>query len=586
MNPGKPPTTQKKRKFLRFTLVLFLGSTVLLALFYSYFAYMPTGYEEFEEELAQRLGVPLKPPERKNPEPPSTPKKRKIAFHIKPEDLPGNGDDAPTTLTIPKNRFPVLDFDGFPEKLGIGSAGVGPRKTYFRMEQAHIERNRDSFVFNEEGTVIIEPTSKCIELIRMNVRSKMAHSGDLFTDFPKTDFLKGLREADVDWGKGLDILDPLTTKREFVSQGEWVARILMACAARGDTQSATEYLKRYLQDLRVWDRARFYKIQDQIFIVASAPFMLLGQMENFSEEGFQSAREYFDSVRVDFERREDYRAEHAIAARVRFMRDFEQERMRRTPNSFHYLWSGVPEETVHRFLLPAMNRQIDHLTMALARGRTSDVLAAHKQIVRLGKLMNFGERSWGYRRIGFGSDDIMSISFSFPTAPSAQKLQLALGGYNNFEPDFPELIIAASYYRHTHGRFPERIEELVPKYLPDTFLPSPQSTWAIIPIKRFHQPITTYYKDDYDTQEPFSLAVKKYMENESKVPDSLEDLKKYLPNDLDPELFRDRFTWFEARPAFLRFRILQSGIGTTTKNRIVIDVRWPNLILTPLKGAK
>ncbi len=125
------------------------------------------------------------------------------------------------------------------------------------------------------------------------------------------------------------------------------------------------------------------------------------------------------------------------------------------------------------------------------------------------------------------------------------------------------LAFAAARYRREHGRYPASVEEMIPRYLGETFKPNSERFWTLVRMEPLHTVVETTPYDQktvlktpqtstswstawwcVDPPSSFTQVLAAYADdprNEGRIPENLEDLKPYAKPDTDLAEFAPYF---------------------------------------------
>jgi hypothetical protein len=113
--------------------------------------------------------------------------------------------------------------------------------------------------------------------------------------------------------------------------------------------------------------------------------------------------------------------------------------------------------------------------------------------------------------------------------------------------EMAQVVFATARYRREHGRFPDSIEAMIPRYLDASFAPNTERFWSIAQVQPSNLIVISYPK----TPRSFTQILDAYAEdprNEGRLPASLEGLKPYADPKTDLTPFAQYFVPFEEYP--------------------------------------
>ncbi|HPS01096.1 MAG TPA: hypothetical protein PLA90_06090, partial [Candidatus Sumerlaeota bacterium] len=125
------------------------------------------------------------------------------------------------------------------------------------------------------------------------------------------------------------------------------------------------------------------------------------------------------------------------------------------------------------------------------------------------------------------------------------------------------LAFAAARYRREHGRYPASVEEMIPRYLGETFKPNSERFWTLVRMEPLHTVVEQTPHDQkavledpqtsaswstawwcVDPPSSFTQVLSAYRHdprNEGRAPENIEDLKPYTKPDTDLAAFAPYF---------------------------------------------
>jgi hypothetical protein len=159
---------------------------------------------------------------------------------------------------------------------------------------------------------------------------------------------------------------------------------------------------------------------------------------------------------------------------------------------------------------------------------------------------NWENRLFGHvesgNRVAPEDADTVIKALSFLEDPEVERLQKAF--------EMIRLVFAAARYRRDQGRYPVSVEELIPRYLDDSFSPAPERSWSIVPMTPFNLLV---YRPYSEKPTGFTEALTAYTrdpKNEGRLPGTVEDLKPYTGPGVDPAVFSRYFIPIGECPVF------------------------------------
>jgi hypothetical protein len=254
---------------------------------------------------------------------------------------------------------------------------------------------------------------------------------------------------------------------------------------------------------------------------------------------------------------------------------------------WHYFLKGHLEETVTQAAAPILWRALDRKAAALKNQNEAEYREAHriqKMALRTmnipeGKLHSSRFNSWFTSSVSSYGDLMMEDGLAYDLAGRSIKNQEGLfSGQENFtEPGSPRekgdtafaalkllesahgerfnrtiemarMVFATARYRREHGRFPDSVEAMIPRYLDESFAPTEDQFWSIVKTKPLDTVVLPRFSNPPSA---FSKILNAYVEdprNEGRLPASLEELKPYANPKADLTPFAPYFVRIEEYP--------------------------------------
>jgi len=527
---------KRRHKFRPHFLLVLLVLFGAAGLVYLYLAFAPTGYGGFERKYAEAIARVEGLMQTRSAKPPRT-----------------AGD--------PRER--ENEEESFPQILDVAlMRGFGADRLERRAYSAH------EFQVDPLTSAVLELPPDLLEADMKTVKDLLAEPSNQPANVSEKDLIQQFRGSDAAINRGV-VSEPL----------------ILQAAATGDGARACDLLEACLDLARTAHFRDFPEEKGYLFAGAEQLLILLSQMEAFPEEGFRRARDVLESAYLDSDAKRAFHAASVMKSRDLLIQLLEKDEIRRNDNTWRHFFGGKPEAALYHALKPAMKQRIDLLAIALVEGDRKEVLRAHERMTLVGKMLNLEERISGSSRSGYrpaqGGRAPLSGVPLICEEPTAETFGWWKAEGFNDEVDFARLILAACHYRRLEGDFPERVEDLIPDYLPPSFLPSAETAWSIRRLERFRYP-AVYGRDHPDLKtDPFTQAVERYRSEKGRPPQSAEDLRPYASGDVEFETFRDRFVWCEARPVFFRVRRGGAALSKSAgREMILVEARWPSVVLT------
>jgi hypothetical protein len=399
-------------------------------------------------------------------------------------------------------------------------------------------------------------------------------------------------------------------------------------AFRGDGARAALLLKRHLEILKAAHFARFPDLLGERpwdrLAPAVALFLIFEDLEVFPEESLRELAGALENAHAGPADLEDLHVAHAMWARDAAKRSWRAGReitIEYTSNAVYDFARWTYGQGVGRFLAPLAARQTDWAAMAWIRGDPQEIFEAEKRLARTcGNMGSSGSFRPFYAYYDANRIDLWeSLSRAMTENPVAWRAvhtpmaAAARGEFFNDDADMARFILAAVRYRRDMGAYPESAELLVPKYLPQAFVETPNpgtqgpppSKWVLLFPEREKRLVLRNWKHD----KAFREAWRAYESEHARRPETADDLRPYVQDEETLRSFACVTVDVAQRPVFCRFRpdvhhrvVLQRFIGhsafedfmrsVTGEGLKALDaalpieaqIRWPNHVDT-LEGV-
>jgi hypothetical protein len=176
-------------------------------------------------------------------------------------------------------------------------------------------------------------------------------------------------------------------------------------------------------------------------------------------------------------------------------------------NGWHLFLSGVPEKMTTRLAEPLFRRSLDRKTAALINLDPVEYEKAQQNLRWAMKALNFSERPQ-FSLVYFESEDgvwdeesyyrvlikdVLTENYRGRTLEKGQisdftsmalRERLRVGLFNRTI-QMLRLTFASTRYRRDHGRYPGSVQELIPRYLDESFAPNSEQVWTLTPVEPF-----------------------------------------------------------------------------------------------------
>jgi hypothetical protein len=231
-------------------------------------------------------------------------------------------------------------------------------------------------------------------------------------------------------------------------------------------------------------------------------------------------------------------------------------------NGWHLFLSGTPEKITTRLAEPFFQRSLDRKTAALINLDPAEYERAHKNLQWAMRAINFASKPSNYLdagiliEVGEGDyqeppyyrflimDEMAQNNMDRPQedAPPSAFAEMALrekfrAGLFNRTIQMLRLSFATARYRRDHGRTPGSVQELIPRYLDESFTPNSDRFWTLIPVEPFTA-LTLPPAGAFSG--PVAEGFSHYFKdpgNKGEIPSGIEDLKPYIPEGTDLSQF-------------------------------------------------
>jgi hypothetical protein len=181
-------------------------------------------------------------------------------------------------------------------------------------------------------------------------------------------------------------------------------------------------------------------------------------------------------------------------------------------NSWHYFLSGTPEKVVSRLAEPLLIRALDRQTEALIQLDVAGYGAAQKA------------RKLAIRVLNFSDEDQVDQEELFKSLWEEEKKQ---PDAFNRSIAMTRFAFASARYRREHGRYPDSVTDLIPRYLDESFAPTSDRLWFIFKPEPFTALILPSSDDLPSSATQVLINYAQAPENKGKIPKSVDDLKPY-----------------------------------------------------------
>jgi len=236
-------------------------------------------------------------------------------------------------------------------------------------------------------------------------------------------------------------------------------------------------------------------------------------------------------------------------------------------NGWHLFLSGVPEKMTTQLAEPLLQRSLDRKTAALINLDPVEYEKAQQNLRWAMKALNFSERppfSLVFLKIEDGVwdeesyyrvliKDALTEDYSgrpleedqvsdFTRMAWEEKFR---AGLFNRAIQMLRLSFATARYRRDHERYPGSVQELIPRYLDESFAPNSEQVWTLTPV----EPFTALTLPP--TGSVSGLVAKGFFHyfkdprNKGQIPSGVEELKPYVPEGTDLSRFTPCFVRIE-----------------------------------------
>jgi hypothetical protein len=197
-----------------------------------------------------------------------------------------------------------------------------------------------------------------------------------------------------------------------------------------------------------------------------------------------------------------------------------------------------------RIMTPLLWRPICQKTEALINQDDVEYEKAHRSLKRVCLVMSLGNKETISRpdffqdqwRGGVYDDFLLEDAFSGRSSDDAasQRIRNAFRAQEegrletyNHSIAMTRFAFASARYHREHGRYPDSARDLIPRYLDESFVPTPDRLWFIFKPEPFTALILPSSGDMPSSATQVLINYAKAPENEGKIPTSVDDLKPY-----------------------------------------------------------
>jgi hypothetical protein len=483
-----------------------LGLSIpVLALLYAYCVFTPTGYEKIEESnrTARQSLLETRFPSRplKSPTPPST-----TPTSPAKSDSPTSGTEALSRFRQLNDRekkweLIVWDTNGFTFPVYPIDSSVS-----FRMDSSDRVRSPEGQTF--------ALSSAMQERIQKHLQSQYYDSLRLTNMertllFPSESSVLGTAEKE----KTMDLLETILEEEHWdrldffdaaqtndwkdadrILGSEMVRQTLYRVVRRGDREKADRLIDRYIQLAGKYFFAFGYSPTNNLHSLDLSRFLLtLTAERKVSEETLERIATALASWRLEPEESIKLQTAGLIRSRDQYIAMI-KERLNSEPDIRweNTIWYKYPLRIVSKTGIRAAGRissqAIDRKVTALMQQDTAEYRIANRQLIVARSMADFFD---GYRP-QWGNDSfdqlILGDGLKIP-APGCESPFEAFGKRHTFLKTFNlyierfRFLFAAGRYHREHGRYPDSVRDLIPRYLDESFAPTSDQSWIILKIK-------------------------------------------------------------------------------------------------------
>lgn len=191
--------------------------------------------------------------------------------------------------------------------------------------------------------------------------------------------------------------------------------------------------------------------------------MKLDHLQRVPGEGMERVRTLLDRFKLSPDELADRKLIYIQGIRESLQAGLAKLEFSNKSNTWHRLLGGFPEYLVRRPLYYVARRDIDQTVAAWVEGKEAETQALLRKLTTTGMLMNLESDSW------ISSD-------MNPLLTSSRDLEVGLYDHR----DLTRFMLAAVRYRQAHGKYPDRVEDLIPGFLDPSFADANESTWLIL----------------------------------------------------------------------------------------------------------
>jgi hypothetical protein len=627
--PTQQPASNKPKRsrWFKGCLIALVVPSLILGLFSAWLLTGPTGYDEVAKtsrDVQERIRTPrLKPRSPKNSPrapivnpsarpAPASPVSQEPAASLSPEDTRFWGD-ARARLEWWTEAFPdyLLAFHPTtlpPEVLTSISLTLTPQggttntealKTFWkqserdRIRQDLPERNRERPLSTEDYEVVRMNETRLIQIGNW-VTSEMNRVDTFISDgrLGKTELDKIFPYSE--WGFNSPVFETVyLTLRRAIRRGETEKAsqlveqaVLLSGEFLFDTQSSRE--------LSDWEHTSLKQFLVCIAAEPGIPEDVLDWTATTLASWKLTPQEYADLCVANLNRSRDA----LMAALQEPVAPDEAVFGSRRVDYWNLCLSGVPGRMVSNVMKPILFQAIDRKVVALThrdaveyeKAQWAQTLACltmkhlEERIVhspvfpadRNYQLLTRRKDAHSFTELFIRQDKETEKTFSSIADFSPELLTQ----HFNDQIETTRLVFAAARYRREYGQYPDSVEAMIPRYLDESFAPTPEQFWLTIPMKPDTVVVMKTPYDDVSTpagppgtknvryysrfgnniSTTFTLVLRDYCadpRNADKLPSGPEDLKPYTPTGTDPASFGEHFVKIGNAPIFCRVSVMK-----------------------------
>ena len=295
---------------------------------------------------------------------------------------------------------------------------------------------------------------------------------------------------------------------------------------KDDQEKASVLLERYLRAVRAIHMDQFPDRTAPNCLSALSVLFTLALTKEFPASELERAAAILNESRLSAEEKKKFVIADVARKKDTFMRcvatqEYAEDTVKQ--NVYHYFLNGSVERFVWRGMRPVVASQAEAFLSAWAKGDNAAIRKAEKELHDSHMLMNLRGTEIERGKTCFSGERPRALRGEFAPWGVDYYDEFTIANYHgeffNDEVEFACVLVAALRYYRVHGKYPERVADLIPEYLDDSFRNTPESVWAIYTVEETSLPV--FCRMDTGLRE----ALRRWESENDKRPEHLEDLR-------------------------------------------------------------